>query len=80
MSLQRRLDAVEAGLGLGKGDDLLGTLELHYTRAWPECRDDPCSDFQQCPEHGEACGVSVSRIKGPPQRVVIVRGAPWLGG
>ena len=79
MSLQRRLDAVEAELRLGKGDDSLGALELHYTRAWPECRDDPCSGLQQCAEHGETCGVSVSRLKGPLQRVVIVRDGPWLG-
>ena len=78
MSLRRRLDSLEADLRRQQGDDLLGTLELHFTDAWPDCAVDPRHAFQRCSEHGEHCAVSISKTAAPG-RVVILHGGPWLG-
>jgi len=75
--LAHRLAALEGRL-LPEEQQLPGQLELHFTEAWPDCRDAPGQNFAQCREHGPTCGVSVGRVR-RPGRFVITMGGPWLG-
>ena len=56
-----------------------GTVEIHFTAAWPEClANDHGLQYAQCEEHGPRCAVSSSRTT-VAGRTVIMRGGAWLG-
>ncbi len=76
-SLASRLETLEAEADQRSGADLRGTLEIHFTNAWPHCQGHAGQKYEECTEHPAACAVSIHRTK-EPGRVVIVRG-PWLG-
>jgi hypothetical protein len=77
----RRLSALEGKLR-PKTAELLGSYEEHYTEAWPDCKDMPGIEAQQCTEHGPSCAVVITRISAPIHRVIVMQGAkagPWMG-
>ncbi len=76
-SLTSRLQTVEAELDQRSGAELLGTLEIHFSDAWPECQGHHGETYQECTEHTSRCAVSIHRTK-DAGRVVVVRG-PWIG-
>ena len=77
MSLSRRLAEIEKRL-TPADENPHGTIEIHYTEAWPPTDEANGANLQQCHEHGSGCAVNISRTSGTLQRVYIFRG-PWLG-
>ena len=77
MSLSRRLDEIEKRLKPAD-EDRQGTIEIHYTQAWPPTDEANGANLKQCTKHGASCAVSSGRTFDSLQRVYIFRG-PWLG-
>jgi hypothetical protein len=79
--LSTRLSAVEARLR-PKPKVLRGTFELHYTEAWPDCRDFPELACQHCSEHGPNCAALVTPTSEPFRRLIVLTGVtagPGMG-
>jgi hypothetical protein len=71
--LDSRIAAVEARLR-PKPKLLRGTLELHYTEAWPDCLNYPGHDYHHCTEHGPNCAAIVTPTSEPFRRLYVITG------
>jgi hypothetical protein len=74
--LDKRLTDVEARL-LPKQETFLGSFEMHYTEAWPDCKDESEYDLLPCDEHGPRCRKTVTPLRQPGLRTIVVQG-PWV--
>jgi hypothetical protein len=72
--LSTRLARVEATL-MPKQEVFLGTFELHYTEAWPDCLNYPGKDYHHCTEHGPDCTAIVTPTTEPFRRMIVLEGA-----
>ena len=55
-----------------------GSIELHYTEGWPECREAGCVKCDD-EDHGPNCGKGVMPAMASLTRIYIFRGAGWPG-
>lgn len=80
--LEKRIAGVEARLGPKPPPIMLGTFELHYTEAWPQCLNFPGKDYHHCTEHGPDCAAIVTPSREPFRRMIVLQGAaagPGMG-
>lgn len=75
MSLARRLKAVETKLLPPPPVEMLGSYEVHYTDAGPDCDEIDGIEAKRCTEHGPDCAVLITPISAPIRRIVILEGA-----
>jgi hypothetical protein len=60
--------------GVRPGREMLSTLEIHCTAAWPEAKAMQDRDYHLCPDHGSPCARSMTRIHGRVRRVLTLAG------
>jgi hypothetical protein len=76
-SLGNRLVALEGRLR-PRQEIYLGSFEIHHTGAWPGCEGKPGSeDLEPCTEHGPSCRKSVTPLRAPIRRSIVLA-APWV--
>jgi len=76
-SLGNRLAALEVRLR-PRQEVFLGSFEIHHTEAWPDCEGKPRSEgLESCAEHGPSCRKSVTPLRGPVRRSIVLPG-PWV--